>query len=446
MTKKQTFTPATIEALRSGMMADPQTPGLYVEAQTRGGFRLMWKYRRRVAGTGDAARFVKKTFAKFPDKSIADAREWAQTLNRAVEQGIDPDEATRAEKAAYITVGDARDLYMTYVRAGTRRKLKQRSIADKESMWKIDMCEQIGSRILQEITDDDLWSLVLAKGAKAPIRANRLAGEMKVFFKWCASREGKAAGIVLKADPAISLDAYYYKQTKRDRFLSHDEIGWLLAALADEERIYQRAILLLLLTALRRDEVLGAAMSEIAGSVWTIPGPRMKNHITHEVYLGAWGTALARTNDAWLIASDRKDGPRMDGWYKIRNRVAKRMAKIAGQSIPAWTYHDFRRTFRSNAKRLGIDYDTAEAVIAHKKTGLTEVYDRYDLADEKRDAYAKWEAFLIDIAVKVGVADRLGVPERAITLETAKPSTRDDATPSFASVPDSPPNPQLRLF
>lgn len=53
MAKKSTFSPAAINALRKGLLADPQTPGLVLEALPSG--KKRWRYRRLVADTKTVA-------------------------------------------------------------------------------------------------------------------------------------------------------------------------------------------------------------------------------------------------------------------------------------------------------------------------------------------------------------------------------------------------------
>ena len=60
--------------------------------------------------------------------------------------------------------------------------------------------------------------------------------------------------------------------------------------------------------------------------------------------------------------------------------------------------------------RLKIDLETAEAMIGHKKRGLVEIYDRYDMLDEKREGFRRWEAKLVAMAREAGVAEALGIP------------------------------------
>lgn len=88
------------------------------------------------------------------------------------------------------------------------------------------------------------------------------------------------------------------------------------------------------------------------------------------------------------------------------------MSKLAGRTISRFSPHDCRRTLRSNTKRLRVDYETAEAMLNHAKRGLERIYDAYELEDEKRESFLKWENEVIRIARDAGVADELGVPSR----------------------------------
>lgn len=62
-----------------------------------------------------------------------------------------------------------------------------------------------------------------------------------------------------------------------------------------------------------------------------------------------------------------------------------------------WNLRDIRRTFRSNMARLKVPREVCEVLINHAPPVLDEIYDRYDRLEEKRDALAKHEAFLIQL-------------------------------------------------
>ena len=315
----------------------------------------------------------------YPSTSIASAREWARALNEMVEAGIDPREAQRAEKLrATMSVNRAHELYMAAVHQGrssrAKRTNKPRTIKDKLDIYNLDIAPKLGSRSIYDVTERDLIGLVEKKGKTARIRANRLAAELKVFFGWAASLRGLEVG--LEIDPSRRLGDLRFPETPRSRKLSIQEIEWFLQALVDEAQHFQRGMLLWLLTAARISEVAYARHEELVDGVWTIPGDRSKNSLAHRIALGPWGRSLFRSDDEWVFPAERIAGPRNRSvWYKARDRVHARMCELAGRPIERFTPHDFRRTARSNTKRLNVDFETAEAMLNHVKKGLERTYD-----------------------------------------------------------------------
>jgi integrase len=215
----------------------------------------------------------------------------------------------------------------------------------------------------------------------------------------------------LEIDPSRRLGDLRFPETERSRKLSVLELEWFLKALLVEPRWVQRGMLLWLLTAARISEVVRAKSTEIVDGVWTIPSARSKNSTSHTIALGPWGRSLMCSGHAWVFPAARVNGPRNNSvWYKARDRVCARMAEIAGVPIERFTPHDFRRTARSNTKRLKVDYETAEAMLNHVKKGMERTYDQYDLEEEKRAWFLTWEQEVIAIARRAGVAEALGAP------------------------------------
>jgi integrase len=258
------------------------------------------------------------------------------------------------------------------------------------------------------VSERDLVTLVTRKGRTAKIRANRLAAELKVFFGWAASLRGCEVG--LEVDPARRLGDLRFPETARKRKLSEEEIELFLKAVAGEARNVRRAMILWLLTATRRSELVCAHRNELVGNEWTIPAERSKNSHSHTIRLGPWGCSLMQGTGAWIFPAERVDGPRKHGWYKDRDRVLARMSELAGRPIERFAPHDFRRTARSNTKRLQVDFETAEAMMNHLKSGLERIYDGYALEEEKAAWFLKWENEIIRLARKADVAEALNVP------------------------------------
>lgn len=403
------FSPGRLDSLTEGRLADPQTPGLFIDANRRG--RRTWRYRRRLAFSSD---ILKLTLGLYPAFTLADAREWAGSLNAQIEAGADPRAVARAEaERTKLTVAYAHERYVVAVREGRGSRAQKinrpRTIAAKLAIYRCDIEPHLARKLIFEVTEDDLARLVLAKGRKSKVRANRLASELKVFFGWAASLRGKE--INLPTNPAARLADLKFPEAPRDRKLSLEEIGWYLRAVSLEPLHYKRGMLLWLLTAARISEVIFARSDEVEAGVWIIPAGRVKNRKTHRIPLGRWGQSLVKSESDWMFPSTRTDGPRVPrGWYKARDRVLLRMSEFAGRPVANWTPHDLRRTARSNTRRLDTDFETAEAMLNHAKGGLTRIYDGYEMEEEKRRWFQKWEDEIARIAVEQGVAEALCIP------------------------------------
>jgi integrase len=87
------------------------------------------------------------------------------------------------------------------------------------------------------------------------------------------------------------------------------------------------------------------------------------------------------------------------------------MEQLAGMEVARWHFHDLRRTFRSHARRIGIDRDIAELMLNHKRRGIEGIYDRNLELELRAKGFASWEDFLVTIAMKAGVASRLDMPQ-----------------------------------
>jgi hypothetical protein len=257
MNKSVILTPAHIERLKSGALADRETPGLSIIVSSPA--KKQWRFKRAVAGTKKVVELILGTFPEF---SVDEAREWAAPLSKAVTRGEDPREIRRAEEAMKMSVASAHAIYLAALHRGDRKTLKPRTLADKDVIYTRDIGPRLGTKILSELTEDDCWDAVYDKAKAAKARANKMAGELSCFLKWCAGREGRMAGIMLREHPASTLNSNWFDTGPKanTRFLDDEEIGWLFRALVEEELTYRRGFILLLLTAARRNELFGAPL------------------------------------------------------------------------------------------------------------------------------------------------------------------------------------------
>ena len=123
MKNRSSLSPAQLDSLNAGQLADPQTPGLFIDANRRG--RRTWRYRRRVAFSEN---ILKLTLGLYPTYTLADAREWAGGLNAQIEAGVDPRAVELAEaERNKLTVAYAHERYIVAVREGRGSRAKRQS-------------------------------------------------------------------------------------------------------------------------------------------------------------------------------------------------------------------------------------------------------------------------------------------------------------------------------
>jgi integrase len=104
----------------------------------------------------------------------------------------------------------------------------------------------------------------------------------------------------------------------------------------------------------------------------------------------------------FLFSTTGGESP-VSGFSKIKARLAVRtmhsLSAIARKhgveyvvSIPRWTNHDLRRTFRTQLSAMGnvLSHEVKEALLAHTKKGIHGTYDKYQYFPEKRDALTLW--------------------------------------------------------
>lgn len=132
------------------------------------------------------------------------------------------------------------------------------------------------------------------------------------------------------------------------------------------------------------------------GEVLTIPGNSTKNGRDHGVSILPLAKSIleARPNAGPYFFQGRySDEERLSAGSL--NRMKREIQEETGTS--GWQIRDIRRTFRSNMARLRVPRDVCEVLSNHAPPVLDEIYDRYDRLEQKREALAKYEDFLIKL-------------------------------------------------
>lgn len=388
------LTAATVEKMkptdRRQEIPDSLCTGLYLTVQPTG--KKGWQVRYRHQGV-----HRRMTLGGYPTLSLADARQRARDTMAAASEGRDPAEEVRAAKAPKPR--DDRDKIKTLVAQYAKRHLTSlKSGATVKRELERHVVTVWGDRDIHDIAKRDVIDLLdkIADSGRV-VSANRVRSYLGTFFGWCVDRD------IIATSPAQGVKPVA-KEKSRDRVLSDDEIRWFWRACDDLGFPWGPLGQTLLLTGQRLGEVAGMTDAEISGDTWHMAPARTKNGRAHAVPLsGAVSDVLAGVERVkgkpGLVFTTTGESP-VSGYHKGRNHIAERMAEIAEQEIPHWTFHDLRRTAATGMARLGIPVRVTEAVLNHVSgtaAGIVSVYQRHDYADEKRAALDAWARLVADL-------------------------------------------------
>jgi integrase len=372
---------------------DEVVPGFGVRVTAHGTKTFFVRYR----ANGSNRRMK---LGRYPVLTLADARKRAKEVLASTVLGADPALERRKRRAKDATFGAlAREVLAA--KAATTRASTRR---EREQVVRSDLLPEWGARPASGVERRDVALLVERIARRAPIKA----GKTLAVIQWIYN-EGLRRGFPgIEANPAHLLQPPV-RPAVRTRFLDVDEIQTVWSLLDGESDATQCFFRFALLTAQRYGAVRAMRWPDIEnGGTWRTPAAVFKGKRDHLTPLSAEALAALDklrplTGEGEYVFAGRAGGPRAS----IRTALT-RLQQRSG--IPRWTLHDFRRTFRTHAVRspedagLGVAPNVADAVLGHKEASLG--FDRYTgeperyLLAEKRDALAKWGAFVAAAAVK----------------------------------------------
>lgn len=360
-------------------------------------FRYMKDRRPRMMGLGSLAAV-----------GLADARRKAAEARALLADGKDPIEARDAALAAArlaaaktITFKECAEKYIEAHRPGWRN---EKHAAQWESTMKTYVYPVIGNLSAQVIDTGLVLKVLEGIWATKTETAGRLRGRIESVLDWATVR-----GYRKGDNPARwrgNLATLLPAQSKVQKInhhpaLPYDELPEFLEKLRKQGGQGARALELLILTATRTGETLGATWSEIDlnNALWIIPADRMKGGREHRVPLSTAAVAIFEAQKKVSAADDfifpsRRKGIRLSD--NVLRKVMQRM-KCDDQ-----TPHGFRSTFRDwAAERTNYPREVAEACLAHAIGDKVEAaYRRGDFLEKRRRLMGEWAKFCLSPKTK----------------------------------------------
>jgi integrase len=216
--------------------------------------------------------------------------------------------------------------------------------------------------------------------------ADVVLGHVRNIATWFAGRNDDYVS------PFTARNLRRYVHPARSRILDDTELKavWKQAEVAGK---FGSFLQLLLLTAQRSAKVVSMRWSDIdENGVWTIPSSEREKNTIGSVALPQMALDIIRQQPRVgknpFIFAGRGNGC-MD--------ISKSKYQFdAALDIEPWVIHDLRKTSRSLLSRCGVSYEIGERILGHSVgSSVSQIYDRYKFADEKKAALAKL-ATLID--------------------------------------------------
>jgi integrase len=247
-----------------------------------------------------------------------------------------------------------------FVSQHAKRNLKAGTAQEVERLLQKEIVGPWRGRRLAQITRADIHAMldsIVERGS--PVQANRALAALRTMCRWAVERG------LIDANPCTGIRAPSV-ETARDRVLSDDELKAVWQAAEALDQPYREFIQLLILTGQRRSEVAEMRWSEsdLDAGLWILPKERAKNHRQHEIPLSDSVIGILRAmpqiggSDFVFTLYGRRP---MCGFHLIKNRLDDLMPR----DMPAWIFHDLRRTFASGMARLGINLPVIEKLLNH---------------------------------------------------------------------------------
>lgn len=409
----------------------PQGAGLMLRVTDAGKKTWMVRYR---TDDGVQRRF---SLGLYPDLSLSEARAKASEARGQARDGQDPAGTKRRKRAEakaqpIKTYEDLSDAYFIASENGEwkprgRRKAAS-TIAGERWLWTKHIKPHLGSLRIDDVSKGAIKKVLrdlVAKGHDTT--SNKVRAQIRQMFNFAIS-EGRIA-----INPVTGIDELG-EEKPRERVLRDDEFRQVWTALddtthlripppegadGDGERVYVSrgvAIALKLLphTMTRRHEVAGMEVTELdlKQKLWTIPGARTKNRLTHLVPLT--DSAIELIEEAMALTASNWEEPTNFVFPSPTKRdraitpaaLTHAMRDIRkALKMPRTTPHDLRRTASSNmaSERLKISPFIIGRLLNHtsEQGGAAKVtlttYALHDFASEKRAALTAWEALVLKI-------------------------------------------------
>jgi integrase len=347
---------------------DCEQRGFLLEVRCSGGKTFYQRY------TDDRGRERQFKIGPADVLTLSIARRKGRTVQAHALVGDDP-QSRRIELRSIPTLAElVRDRYLPHV------KSYKRSWRTDETMLRIHILPVVGSQYVDQIRAEPIAALVERMREKqySTGTTNRAVIVLRHIFN--LARKWRVPGVTENPTTGINLAP----DVNRERFLSLEEAQRLIVSIEqDENKIAANAIMLLLLTGARRNEITFAKWEHVDLEKRTLLVPLSKSGKPRTIALNVPAVELLRaiqtdSRSSYVFPSPTTGRPSPSlyfPWQRIRVRAG----------LPDLRLHDLRHSFASFLVNRGVSLYVVQGLLGHGNTRYTQRYAHLT-ADTLRDA------------------------------------------------------------
>lgn len=345
---------------RAFKLAD--TGGLFVLVQPNGS--KLWRYKFRLNGVEGL-----QALGAFPEVSLADARHAHAESRKLVAKGIHPVQARRDERESRVQAELHRlkgsfGAVCADWNAATSADLRPATVLQRNREIEKDLTPRFKDRPISKITRLELAAALKEVEARASEVARNLRNYLWGIFEYAID-----SGLI-GDNPVPPVRVLRKRNQENHPALSPDLLGEFLRKLDAIDTIHEQtriAMLLVILTACRKAEVISSKWSEIdlEAAEWDVPAERMKAGRAHWVPLSRQAVklleelrVLVAENSVYLFPN------RLDPVRPMADRSLNALMERLGFGGDG-TPHGMRATFSTHFNALGASIDVIEQCLAH---------------------------------------------------------------------------------